>query len=299
LNAQQPAASRSEGESSLVVIGDDEDGDDTAQLARSAAPSELEILRARVQELELAHSLLEDQVQKLHRVKTVMDLLAGVAHDLSSALTGIVWCSEALQRRIAAETDLGAGLADFVSAAEYARTLARRLLTMGKAREGTIFQACSIHSVVADATALVETLRPHTATLQSELLAPDAMVYGNAEQLQQVIVNLTTNAFDAVGGGGGTVRVCVDELPPTASAGPLPWVRIRVSDTGHGMTEDTLRRAFEPFFTTKGARDGNGLGLVVVKNIVQRHRGRLNARSGTGQGTTIEVLLPCSGAPGC
>jgi signal transduction histidine kinase len=277
-------------ESTLVVVGDEEPL--LPESGQAAAQSELEALRARVAELEASTSMLEEQVQKLHRVKTVMDLLAGVAHDLSSALTGIVWCSEALERRIAQDSDLKAGLSDFVSAAEYARTLARRLLTVGRAREGTAFEPCAIQNVVADATALVETLRPHTATLTSELHAPEAIVYGNAEQLQQVIVNLTTNAFDAVGGHGGTVYVSVDELPADA-AEQMPWVRIRVRDTGHGMAPETLRRAFDPFFTTKGARDGNGLGLAVVKTIVQRHHGRLHARSGTkGQGTTIEVLLP-------
>ena len=291
MSRQEEAGSWSEGETTVVVVGDEELELD--QAPEPAAESELEALRRQVAELEGERAMLEDQVQKLHRVKTVMDLLAGVAHDLSSALTGIVWCSEALERRIAADSDLRAGLSDFVGAAEYARTLARRLLAVGRAREGTRFEACAIQSVVADATALVETLRPHTATLRSELHAPDALVYGNPEQLQQVIVNLTTNAFDAVGSEGGTVSVSVDELAGESES--APWVRIRVHDSGHGMAPDTLRRAFDPFYTTKGARDGNGLGLAVVKSIVQRHHGRLRARSGTtGQGTTIEVLLPRS-----
>jgi two-component system cell cycle sensor histidine kinase/response regulator CckA len=287
LNANHPVGVAADSEASVVTVGESARTGE----AQTAQRSELETLRARVAELEVSQFLLEDQVRQLHRVKTVMDLLAGVAHDLSSALTGIVWCSEALQRRIAADSDLNVGLADFVGAAEYARKLARRLLTLGKPREEG-FEPCSIQRVVADAAALVETLRPHTATLESELCAPDAFVFGNADQLQQVIVNLTTNAFDAVGKTGGTVRVRLDELPTNGHKGEPCWVRIRVEDTGDGMTPDTLRRAFEPFFTTKGSREGNGLGLVVVKTIVERHRGRIKAQSRRGHGTTIEVLLP-------
>src|SRR5262249_22715461 len=110
----------------------------------------------------------------------------------------------------------------------------------------------------------------------------------------QVIVNLATNAFDAVGSSGGTVHITLDETRVMGDAQEKHWARIRVRDSGQGMNADVLKRAFEPFFTTKGAHDGNGLGLVVVKTIVERHRGRMRAQSALGRGTTIEVLLPVS-----
>lgn len=252
--------------------------------------SELEMLRERVAELEADQLLLEDQVRQLHRVKSIMDLLQGVAHDLSNALTGIVWCSEALARRLdAIDSDLTAGLADFVGAAEYARKLARRLLAIGRQRDGR-FEACRVEEVVRAAASLLETLRPRAVVLTPVLCAPNAVVWGNAEQLQQVIVNLATNAFDAVAGAGGTVQIELEE--GLALSDERPGVLIRVRDTGQGMSAETLRRAFEPFFTTKGAKDGNGLGLVVVKTIVERHGGELRAKSVLGRGTTIEVLLP-------
>jgi two-component system cell cycle sensor histidine kinase/response regulator CckA len=286
---------RDEGsDATLVVLGDEDGFDGQPEHERSHPLPELESLRLRVEDLEVENMLLEDQVRQLHRVKTVMDLLAGVAHDLSNALTGIVWCAEAVQRRLTAmESDLSAGLSDFVTAAEYARKLARRLLTIGKQRDGS-FEPCKLHDVVRDAAELVDTLRPHTATLVRVFEAPDLTVWGNAEQLQQVIVNLATNAFDAVGASGGTVHVMLDELRVMGDAQQSHWARIRVRDTGHGMSADVLKRAFEPFFTTKGAHDGNGLGLVVVKTIVERHRGRMRAHSTVGRGTTIEVLLPVS-----
>jgi signal transduction histidine kinase len=263
---------------------------DTERDGGPGQPSELEHLRARVEELELGTRSLEDQVRSLHRVKTVMDLLSGVAHDLGSALTGLVWCSEAIQRRLDnLDPDFAAGLSDVVSAADYARDLARRLLAIARQREGQ-FAALRIQEVVQQASALAETLRPHTASLIQALHAPEAWVWGNAEQLQQVIVNLTTNAFDAVG-PGGLVEVQLDELPPE-TPGARAYLRMRVRDNGHGMTPDVLARAFEPFFTTKGTRDGNGLGLAVVQSIVARHGGSVSAQSSSGRGTSIDVLLP-------
>jgi two-component system cell cycle sensor histidine kinase/response regulator CckA len=267
------------------------------------AESELEALREQVHELSASHGRLEDQIRQLHRVKTVMDLLAGVAHDMANALTGIVWCAEALKKRInSIDADLADGLTDFVGVAEYSRTLARRLVSISGGRDSR-FDECRIQDVVNNSVWLVRLLRPRRIELLPELNAPAARVWGSAEQLQQIVVNLASNAFDALGERGGTVRIELDEVTAASGRSAGPAVRIRVSDTGRGMTHDTLRRAFEPFFTTKAARDGNGLGLAVVKGIVERHQGWLRAQSTPGQGTTIEVTLPCiaqqaPGAPG-
>jgi two-component system cell cycle sensor histidine kinase/response regulator CckA len=260
---------------------------------RARAPlGEVDMLREQVRELTASQARLEDQIRQLHRVKTVMDLLAGVAHDMANALTGIVWCAEALKKRVnAIDPELSEGLTDFVGVAEYSRKLARRLVTISGARESRL-EACRVEEVVRNGVWLVELLRPRRIELVSELEAPDALVWGSAEQLQQIIVNLVSNAFDALGERGGTVRIELDETGRDGSGQLAPCVRIRVSDTGRGMSRDTLRRAFEPFFTTKLARDGNGLGLAVVKGIVQRHQGWLRAHSKVGRGTTIEVLLP-------
>jgi signal transduction histidine kinase len=262
-----------------------------------AALGELESLREQVRELTGAHGRLEDQIRQLHRVKTVMDLLAGVAHDMANALTGIVWCAEALKKRVAnIDPELTEGLADFVGVAEYSRKLARRLVSISGGGESRL-EACPIQEIVNNGVWLVQLLRPRRIELLPELNAPDALVWGSAEQLQQIIVNLASNAFDALGERGGTVRIQLDETATDGAGRSAGCVRIRVSDTGRGMNGDTLRRAFEPFYTTKVARDGNGLGLAVVKGTVERHRGWLRAHSAVGRGTTIEVLLPRMQAP--
>lgn len=255
-------------------------------------------LKLRVAELEDQNFLLEDQVRQLHRVKTIVDLLGGVSHDLSSALTGIVWCSEAVRGRIAAfDHDLSAGLTDFVNAADYARRLARRLISIGRPRDGQ-FGLCRIEALVEEAASLAETLRPRSIELHTYLNAPDAWMWGNSDQVQQVIVNLATNAFDATSSKGGRVDIKLEHGEMEEDGALQPCARLTVTDTGSGMTPETLARAFEPFFTTKGAQDGNGLGLVVVRTIVERHGGRVRADSKPNKGTTMEVELPLTEAPG-
>jgi signal transduction histidine kinase len=261
------------------------------------ADSQIAGLNERISELEDQNFLLEDQVRQLHRVKTIVDLLAGVSHDLSSALTGIVWCSEAVRGRIAAfDQDLSAGLTDFVNAADYARRLARRLISIGRQRDDQ-FGVCRLEPLVEEAASLAETLRPRSIELHTYLNAPDAWVWGNSDQLQQIIVNLATNAFDATNAKGGRVDLKLEEGEMDDDGELRPCARITVIDTGTGMTAETLARAFEPFFTTKGPQDGNGLGLVVVRMIVERHGGRVRALSKPNQGTTMEVELPLTDAP--
>lgn len=244
-------------------------------------------LRASIEELERKHRLLEEQVRQLQYVKAVSDLLTGVAHDLSGALTGIVWCTEAVKARVTEhDPDLAAGLQDMVGAADYARRLARKLMSIGRQREGR-FERCRAHNEIAEAVKLLDVLRPKKVRLKVSLGAASEDIWGCGDQLQQLVVNLGTNAFDALGPEGGDMH-----LELTRGVGKVSEVVLRVRDEGHGMDEETLRRATEEFFTTKGPDDGNGLGLVVVKGIVERHGARLTIESAPGCGTTVEVAFP-------
>jgi signal transduction histidine kinase len=124
-------------------------------------------------------------------------------------------------------------------------------------------------------------------------------VYGNAGELHQVVVNLVTNAAQAIGGGVGNITV---RLSGTAQrqfspdeAGPA--VCLSIADTGCGMDEATVEHIFEPFFTTKAVGDGTGLGLSVVHGIVTRHGGRIAVRSSPGEGSEFTLWLPAIAQP--
>ena len=259
-------------------------------------------LRERIAELEAERAVLEEQVRNLNRAKTTMDLLAGVAHDLAAALTGVVWCSQALCRRLQAhDPELSEGVADFVGAADFARQLARRLVSISR-QPDVATDDYELHVVIAEAMDLLETLRPPKVRLHASYQADALWVHGNADQLQQIVINLVANAFDALQDREGTVEVTLtaSAAPAQAAQAGAPeqgWVRLSVRDDGRGMDEATLQRAFEPFFTTKEAQGGSGMGLVVVERVVERHGGVLRVESNLGCGTKVDVYLPTITAP--
>ncbi|HUH83579.1 MAG TPA: ATP-binding protein [Stellaceae bacterium] len=135
---------------------------------------------------------------------------------------------------------------------------------------------------------------PATVRIDHEILEVP-LVLADADELNQVVVNLVTNAAHAIGAATGTVRV---SLAPAASGerGALEagcqWIRLSVADTGCGMDADTVRRIFEPFFTTKEVGQGTGLGLSVVHGIVTDHGGRIDVESERGIGTKFTIYLP-------
>lgn len=255
-------------------------------------------LQAELSRLQAECTSLQEQLGRLHRAKTTMDLLAGVAHDLAAALTGVVWCSEAICRRLEAhDPELAEGVSDFVGAADFARQLARRLASISRQPDPQ-FGPCCFNEVMQESVALVETLRPPKAQLHVSYPEARVWIQASPEQLQQVLINLVANSFAALAPGGGQIWVEIATEPVSGETEPVSgethadWVRLCVRDDGHGMDPETLRRAFEPFFTTKAGHEGTGLGLSLVRGIVEKHGGTVRAESSPGQGASVIVLLP-------
>jgi two-component system cell cycle sensor histidine kinase/response regulator CckA len=134
------------------------------------------------------------------------------------------------------------------------------------------------------------TLPPHIAVIESIEEVPGILV--DAGQLQQVVVNLVTNAAQAIGVSSGSITVEVTVIDLAAAEGHDNFVQIRVADTGPGIGRDVLERIFEPFYTTKGVGEGTGLGLSVVHGIVTGHGGTIKVTSEPEKGSVFTVLLP-------
>jgi two-component system, NtrC family, sensor kinase len=150
-----------------------------------------------------------------------------------------------------------------------------------------------INEVVERAIRIVQNqLAAHHVELRRELRAGLPMVHADANQIQQVLVNLLLNANDAIGGGGGTAVVGTDVHADGGKTPAHPTdVEIRVSDSGCGIPADNLQRIFDPFFSTKGPK-GTGLGLAVAWGIIEKHNGRIEVDSTVGRGSTFRVRLP-------
>jgi two-component system, cell cycle sensor histidine kinase and response regulator CckA len=145
----------------------------------------------------------------------------------------------------------------------------------------------------------LQMLRPTipTTILIEEEIESVPLILADAGQLQQVIVNLVTNARQAIDGDMGRITIGVSPLSRRSNRRhESNFVRLRVADSGCGMTPETKERVFEPFFTTKNVGEGTGLGLSVVHGIVADHGGRIEVKSDLGKGTEFTVLLPVAGS---
>jgi len=236
---------------------------------------------------------LEAQLRQAQKMEAVGTLAAGIAHDfnnlLAVALLSVERARRTLPREHAAEESLDA-LEDVVWRA---RNLVGQILTFGRAQPSRRV-VLSVNDAVLEATKLLRATIPAGIGLAVTLDPGATNVHADPTQLQQVLVNLGTNAWQAIERGSGTIRFGVrrewvgDAHPPLA---PGWHACIEVSDDGVGMSPETVDRIFEPFFTTKAPGRGSGLGLSVVHGIVHEHGGVIDVRSAPGVGTTMVVRL--------
>ncbi len=237
-----------------------------------------------------------EQLRLAQKTESIGHLAGGVAHDFNNLLVAIQGYTELAQKSADVPGKVRGYLDEVGRAADRAKSLTQQLLAYGRKQR--------IEVVAVDLTGLVHGLRPMLERLIPERieqrfdLQPGAIVMADPQQVEQVVVNLAVNARDAMS-DGGTMRfevgtVLIDE--PTASlhrdAKAGAYVRLRVADTGSGMSSDVEAQIFDPFFTTKAAGAGSGLGLSVALGVVSQHGGFVALETEVGRGTTFSVHLP-------
>ncbi len=256
-----------------------------------------EELRRSYEELKQSQHLLVRQ----EKLASLGRLAAGLAHELNNPLSSVAGFAEALQRRAGAgevashpgATEFQEYLTMIQTEVTRAAAIVRRLLDFARQREPA-FGPTDLRSVLAEAVSFVE--RQARLANQKITAAPFSEVYevlGDPQMLQQVFLNLLTNALDAME-GGGEVRISAHRHNGAPGRGPgRPTVAVVVSDNGCGISQENLARIFDPFFTTKEVGKGTGLGLAICQSIVEQHGGTIEVRSeGVGKGTVVTVRLP-------
>jgi two-component system cell cycle sensor histidine kinase/response regulator CckA len=230
------------------------------------------------------------------RMQSVGAVAAGVAHDFSNLLTGILGFAESCLAQLEPEHGARGRLEEIMTAALTGATLVRRLMVVG---QPTASSATPGHfdSVVRTLAPLLRRLVGEQVELRLDLAAEDGLVQCESGQIEQIVLNLVINARQAMPLGGRVdVHTAVVELSDRdaerAGLGQAAYVRLIVRDTGCGMDESTLKHALDPFYTTKAVGEGTGLGLSTVSSIVGEAAGRIELRSANGQGTEVTVLLP-------
>ena len=248
--------------------------------------------------LERERDELHVQLLHAHKLEALGTLAGGVAHELNNALVPVVSLAKIVMAKLAPGSREHASVELMLEAGQRASNLVRQVLIFARKSEAER-KPLALDGMVADVLRAIRPSLPVGVTIEQHLW-PVPLVAADAAELEQVIMALLTNATQAIGENGGAVIVEVASdrgrlAAMRASTGPMPGVRISISDTGCGMDTATKRRVFEPFFTTKDVGRGMGLGLAVVHGIVAAHGGRIAVESEPGVGTRFDIYLPCIG----
>ena len=238
--------------------------------------------------------LLERQLQRAQKSEAIGNLAAGIAHDFNNVLTAIVGWSDALIQSLPDSAPALSYAHEIREASQHAADLATHLLAIRR-DERPQARPLNLNDVVIRAAPLFRRLLGPRVECVLRLTPGVGQVRADATQMEQVLLNLSLNARDAMPDGG---FLTIETALATLGAGDVTgceagsYVRLTVRDTGVGMDADTRSRVFEPFFTTKGAGQGTGLGLAIVNGIVRQSSGAVTVDSALGQGTTFRVFLP-------
>jgi signal transduction histidine kinase/CheY-like chemotaxis protein/HAMP domain-containing protein len=244
---------------------------------------------------------LEAQLRQSQKMESVGQLAAGVAHDFNNMLTIIQGHTSSLLAKPGTPPEIVDSIQAVYFAAERAAGLTRQLLMFSR-KNVMQLKSLDLQEVVGNMSKMLQRLLGETITLEFLPATENSFVQGDSGMIEQVVMNLSVNARDAMPRGGrltvGVETVDIDaafvETHPQAHEGP--FVRLRVADTGIGMDTPTMSHIFEPFFTTKDVGQGTGLGLATVYGIVKQHEGWVEVNSEPGKGSTFDVYLPASDA---
>jgi PAS domain S-box-containing protein len=245
---------------------------------------------------------LEEQFRQSQKMEAVGRLAGGIAHDFNNLLTAILGYADLVLEQLPAESAMAADMDQIRKAGLSASSLTRQLLAFSR-RQMLKPEIICINDVIARMEVLLTRVIGENIALTTSLASDLANVSADPGQVEQVILNLSVNARDAMPKGGDlrieTANVDLDAVFAAAhvGAGTGPHVMVRVTDTGTGMDDTVRKHVFEPFFTTKEKAKGTGLGLSTVYGIVQQSGGSIWVESEPGRGATFVVYLPIVDAP--
>lgn len=250
-----------------------------------------DITREVVQERNLIHS------QKMQAIGT---LAGGIAHDFNNILSAIQGFTELISMQIPESAQIEEELQQILTGCSRAHELVSQILTFSRQKEQKR-QALSLQKIVTEVLKLISSTIPKTIEIISNIQDFPETISADSTQMHQVVMNLCTNAFQAIAGKRGTINVSVEckelDVEEAARLHPIQpgkTVILSVQDSGIGMDSKTVSRIFEPYFTTKLTGEGTGLGLSLVHGIVTDHEGIILVDSAPGNGTKFSIYFSCN-----
>jgi two-component system NtrC family sensor kinase len=244
---------------------------------------------------------LEEQLRQAQKMEAVGQLAGGLAHDFNNLLTTILTMCQMLQSELPPDATVQADLEAIRGAAEHGSELTRKLLAFSRHQQLQM-RSVAVEPLVREFLRMARRVVPEDVEVHLALETDGAAVVADPAALEQILMNLVTNARDAMPAGGhmrievGRATLDEEDCHAYGQGAPGDYVVISVHDDGAGMDLETLRRMFEPFFTTKPVGKGTGLGMPIVYGLVKEHNGFVRAYSEVGRGTTVRVYLPAAAA---
>jgi PAS domain S-box-containing protein len=232
-----------------------------------------------------ARERLEAQVQHTQKLESLGLMAGGIAHDFNNILTGVIGNADLALQSAPPGSSAHTHLERVMAATKRAAELTGQMLAYA-GKSSLRQETFDLNALLDEMTDLVKASVPKKIAFRAELLAQPALIRANRAQIGQLVMNLITNAAEAVGDGPGSVLVATRNQMD----GGRDWVALTVKDTGRGMDAKTIARIFDPFYSTKGP--GRGLGLAAVQGIVRSASGELSVKSASGEGSTFEAVFP-------
>lgn len=241
---------------------------------------------------------LEMQLQQAKKMESIGTLAGGIAHDFNNILSPIMLHSEMLMVELSDGDPSQKGLREIYRAAERARDLVRQILTFARKRsEERVMLKMSL--IIKESIRFLRSTIPTTIDIRFDNRTDEDTVFADSTQLNQIIMNLCTNAAYSMKESGGLLKlilenedIAVEKMNKSCILKPGKYIKLSVKDNGGGIPSEVIDRIFEPYFTTKKTGEGTGLGLSTIHGIVKNYEGDITVESKTGDGTTFHVYLP-------
>ncbi len=257
-----------------------------------------ETLEKKVEERTKELAKYERQLQQVLKIQAIGTLAGGIAHDFNNILFPIVGYTELTMDEVSEDSVAHKNLEEILKAAHRAKNLVQQILTFSRQSDQER-KPIKVQNIITETLRLLRASIPASIEIIHKIQDDCGHIMGDPTQIHQVIMNLCTNAYQAMQDKGGKLEVILteidvgyEEMIDKVGMQPGKHLRLLVKDEGCGMEASVLDRIFEPYYTTKEQGKGTGLGLSVIHGIVKNHRGDITVKSTPGKGTIFQVYLP-------